>query len=172
MSESRQNPAMPLAIVGMGCLFAKAPHLGAYWANIKGGVDAITEIPETHWRPGDYYDADPSRPDFTYGKRGSFLSPIDFDPLAYGIPPNALEATDTSQLLGMVVARQGAVTLDWLKRHNIEYDEIHFGKPHAQVYIDDNAVRFESWDSIAGDGSTLPTSAEQQKAGQQESQNR
>ena len=74
--------------------------------------------------------------------------------------------------VGMVVARQGAVTLDWLKRHNIEYDEIHFGKPHAQVYIDDNAVRFESWDSIAGDGSTLPTSAEQQKAGQQESQNR
>lgn len=74
--------------------------------------------------------------------------------------------------VGMVVARQGAVTLDWLKRHNIEYDEIHFGKPHAQVYIDDNAVRFESWASIAGDGSTLPISAEQQKAGQQEGQNR
>ncbi len=65
--------------------------------------------------------------------------------------------------VGMAVARQGVVTLDWLKRHDIEYDEIHFGKPHAQVYIDDNAVRFESWETIAGDGSTLPQSAEQQK---------
>ena len=62
--------------------------------------------------------------------------------------------------VGLVVARQGAVTIDWLKRHGIEYDELHFGKPHAQVYLDDNAVRFESWNAIAGDGSTLPMSTE------------
>jgi capsule biosynthesis phosphatase len=65
--------------------------------------------------------------------------------------------------VGMAVARQGAVTLDWLAQHGIVYDEIHFGKPHAQIYIDDNALRFESWDAIAGDGSSLPTSTEQQK---------
>jgi capsule biosynthesis phosphatase len=69
--------------------------------------------------------------------------------------------------VGMVVARLGSVTLDWLKRHGVEYDEIHFGKPHAQIYIDDNAVRFQSWDAIAGDGSTLPCSTEQEKAAQQ-----
>lgn len=62
--------------------------------------------------------------------------------------------------VGMVIARQGRVTLDWLARHGIEYDEIHFGKPYAQVYIDDNAMRFESWNAIAPDGSTLPASAE------------
>jgi len=66
--------------------------------------------------------------------------------------------------VGQVLARQGAVTLDWLARHKIEYDEIHFGKPHAQVYIDDNALRFESWSSIAGDGSNLPENAEARKA--------
>jgi capsule biosynthesis phosphatase len=66
--------------------------------------------------------------------------------------------------VGLAVARQGAVTLEWLARHGIEYDEIHFGKPHAQVYIDDNAVRFESWGLIAGDGSTLPQSTEQRKS--------
>ena len=69
--------------------------------------------------------------------------------------------------VGQVVARQGAVTLEWLARHNIEYDEIHFGKPHAQVYIDDNGLRFESWNSIAGDGSNLPASAEDRKAAEQ-----
>jgi len=66
--------------------------------------------------------------------------------------------------VGMVVARQGAVTLDWLSRHQVPYDEIHFCKPHAQVYIDDNAVRFESWDAIAGDGSNLPDSTEHRQA--------
>jgi capsule biosynthesis phosphatase len=70
--------------------------------------------------------------------------------------------------VGQAVARQGAVTLEWLKRHHIEFDEIHFGKPHAQVYIDDNALRFESWESIASDGSTLPVSSEQQKADQRD----
>jgi capsule biosynthesis phosphatase len=70
--------------------------------------------------------------------------------------------------VGQAVARQGAVTLEWLKRHDVQYDEIHFGKPHAQVYIDDNALRFESWDSIAGDGSSLPTSAEQRRAAERD----
>ena len=72
--------------------------------------------------------------------------------------------------VGLVVARQGAVTLDWLNRHGVEYDEIHFGKPHAQIYIDDNALRFESWAEIAGDGSNLPLSAEQQQAAGEASQ--
>jgi capsule biosynthesis phosphatase len=66
--------------------------------------------------------------------------------------------------VGQAVARQGGVTLEWLQRHQIEFDEIHFGKPHAQVYIDDNALRFDSWESIASDGSNLPASSEQQKA--------
>jgi hypothetical protein len=69
--------------------------------------------------------------------------------------------------VGQVVARQGAVTLNWLARHQVEYDEIHFGKPHADVYIDDNAVRFGSWDAIDGDGKNLPRSAEQQLAERQ-----
>ena len=68
--------------------------------------------------------------------------------------------------VGAVVARQGLVTLEWLERHNIEYDEIHFGKPHAQVYIDDNALRFESWSTVAADGSNLPPSAEERNAAQ------
>ncbi len=66
--------------------------------------------------------------------------------------------------VGQVIARQGGVTIDWLARHEVPYDELHFGKPHAQVYIDDNALRFESWNAIAGDGSSLPRSAEDSKA--------
>ena len=63
--------------------------------------------------------------------------------------------------VGQVLARQGQTTLDWLSRHAIEYDEIHFGKPHAHVYIDDNAFTFRSWDEIADDGSSLPVNREE-----------
>jgi capsule biosynthesis phosphatase len=66
--------------------------------------------------------------------------------------------------VGQVVARQGIVTLEWLARHGVEYDEIHFGKPHAQIYIDDNAFRFQSWDSIAADGSSFPSNREEMLA--------
>ncbi len=62
--------------------------------------------------------------------------------------------------VGKVVARLGATTLDWLARQGVEFDEIHFGKPHAEIYIDDNALRFEGWELIAPDGSTLPRSRE------------
>jgi acyl transferase domain-containing protein len=113
IGEQAQNPGeaaafrpVPLAIVGMGCLFPKADSAEAFWANIKGGVDAVTEIPETHWDPAELYDQDPAAPDRTYGRRGAFLEPIDFNPLDFGIAPNNIEAIDTTQLLGMVVAQQ------------------------------------------------------------------
>ena len=62
--------------------------------------------------------------------------------------------------VGLVIARQGKTLFDWLEKHAIPYDELHFGKPHADIYLDDNAVRFDGWEKIAGDGSTFPVSRE------------
>src|SRR5262245_1186688 len=100
------SESVPLAIVGIGCLFPKADGPGAFWANIKHGVDCVGPVPKTHWRPEDYLDADPAAPDMTYAARGAFLDPVEFNPLEFGISPVDLEATDTSQLLGLVAARQ------------------------------------------------------------------
>ena len=58
--------------------------------------------------------------------------------------------------VGLVLARQGQMTLEWLSRYEIPYDEIHFGKPWADVYVDDNAYRFTSWDDIGADAQGLP----------------
>jgi acyl transferase domain-containing protein len=88
----------------MACLFPGADDLRQYWSNIQEGVDAITAVPPTHWPVADYYDADPKAPDRTYVARGGFLAPVDFQPMRYGISPKDLEATDSAQLLGMVVA--------------------------------------------------------------------
>lgn len=50
--------------------------------------------------------------------------------------------------VNLVIAKIGQITLDWLKKHEIPYDEIHFGKPYAQLYIDDLGEKFIGWDKL------------------------
>ncbi len=101
-----QNRSVPIAIIGIGCLLPKADGVESFWSNIQDGVDAITDVPPSHWRPEDYFDKDPKKPDHTYAARGGFLSPVDFPALELGISPNTLEAIDTTQLLGLLVAKR------------------------------------------------------------------
>ena len=105
---NRTPPAgwTPLAIIGIGCLFPRAEDSSTYWANIREGIDAISDIPATHWRVEDYHHLDPKSPDMTYGRRGGFLSEVPFNPMEYNIPPATLEAIDSSQLLGLVATGQ------------------------------------------------------------------
>lgn len=114
MSKKEKNKeATPLAIVGIGCLFPKADNPQEYWTNIREGVDAITDIPDSHWNPSDYFDEDKTAPDMTYAKRGGFINAQDFNPLLYGLSPNNIEATDTTQLLGMVATRQALIDANY-----------------------------------------------------------
>lgn len=109
MAELGKNsPATPLdvAVVAIGAIFPGRGDTTGFWRDIVGGVDAFGDVPETHWLIDDYYDADPLMPDKTYGKRGGFLSPQAFDPVAFGVPPNALETTDSAQLLALIAAQQ------------------------------------------------------------------
>jgi capsule biosynthesis phosphatase len=46
--------------------------------------------------------------------------------------------------IGLINANTAKTTMAWLDRHEIPYDEIHFGKPWASkigFYVDDRAVR-------------------------------
>jgi len=105
LNPSDPAPSVPVAIIGMGCMFPQAENLPRYWANIRNCVDAITDVPESHWKLADYYDRDPQAPDRTYAHRGGFLTPVDFPLLDFGISPHSIAATDTTQLLGLLVAR-------------------------------------------------------------------
>ena len=96
----------PLAVVGLSALFPGSKDKAGFWRDILAGRDLISDVPETHWLISDYYDPDPNAPDKTYAKRGAFLSPADFDPLEHGIPPNVVPATDSSQLLALIAAKQ------------------------------------------------------------------
>ena len=54
----------------------------------------------------------------------------------------------TGHNVGKAMKNVGKITLDWLDRNGIEYDEIFFGKPNGDVLIDDRAIRFEDWSKI------------------------
>ncbi|MGH9346271.1 MAG: beta-ketoacyl synthase N-terminal-like domain-containing protein, partial [Vicinamibacterales bacterium] len=105
MSERDREP-VPIAVVGVSALFPGSADARGFWADILAGRDLVTDVPPTHWLIEDYYDPDPAAPDKTYCKRGAFLSAVHFDPLEFGVPPNIVPATDTAQILALVVAQK------------------------------------------------------------------
>ncbi len=105
MTEQRQTRE-PIAIVGVSALFPGSTDAQGFWQDILDGRDLVTDVPATHWLIEDYYDPDPKAPDKTYAKRGAFLPEVPFDPMAFGVPPSIVPATDTSQLLGLIVAQR------------------------------------------------------------------
>ena len=107
MNDNSQHAlAPPVAVVGMTAIYPGGSGLEGFWRTITGGHDAIGEVPPSHWLIDDYFDADPKAPDKTYCKRGGFIDPVLFDPVRFGLPPNALPSTDSAQLLALIAARQ------------------------------------------------------------------
>lgn len=46
--------------------------------------------------------------------------------------------------IGQIMRHTAPVLVEWLARHDIPYDELHFGKPwcgHDGFYVDDRAIR-------------------------------
>jgi acyl transferase domain-containing protein/NAD(P)-dependent dehydrogenase (short-subunit alcohol dehydrogenase family)/acyl carrier protein len=117
-----KKSSIPVAIIGIGCMFAKSSKLKDFWRLMYHGMDGIDTIPETHWSPADYYDKDPKRPDHVYCRRGGFLPTIGFDPSEFGIPPANLEATDTSQLLGLLTAKMALKDAGYLEGKDFNRD--------------------------------------------------
>ncbi|MER7795691.1 beta-ketoacyl synthase N-terminal-like domain-containing protein, partial [Streptomyces sp. NPDC097640] len=101
----REAPApLDVAVVGMACMFPRAPDLATFWAHVVGGVDAVTEVPAGRWDPAVHYS--PDQDGATVSKWGGFLPPIPFDPLRYGIPPASLGSVEPVQLLALEAARR------------------------------------------------------------------
>ncbi|NNJ83751.1 MAG: acyltransferase domain-containing protein, partial [Gammaproteobacteria bacterium] len=113
--EHTKPKTQDIAIVGLSAIFPKSPNLQGYWSTLVNGTDCIEEIPSSHWLIDDYFDPDPKVPDKTHGKRGAFLSPMDFNVAEFGMPPNVVPATDSIQLLGLLVARD--VLIDTFGKH-------------------------------------------------------
>lgn len=46
---------------------------------------------------------------------------------------------------GKIIAAHSTSLIEWLKKWEIPFDEILFGKPHVECYIDDKGYRFDNW---------------------------
>src|SRR5215212_3593732 len=94
-----------IAVIGMACLFPGAPNLDAYWRNILGKVDAVSDPPPEAWNTDIYYAPDSSDTDRVYCKRGGYLgSLVSFDPLEHNIPPVSVGG-EPDQWLALQLAR-------------------------------------------------------------------
>ncbi|MBB6370592.1 type I polyketide synthase [Chryseobacterium shigense] len=103
--ESKEK-ALDVAVIGMECIFPGAKNLEEYWRNIIWGRDSVTEVPDERWNKELYYHPDSDGPDVSHSKWGGFIPKIDFDPLAFGIPPQSLAAIEPTQLLTLLVAKR------------------------------------------------------------------
>ena len=74
----------PIAIVGMSGRFPHANNLKEFWELLKNGKNTITELSNDRWKLDRFFDPDPSAPNRSYQKHGSFLESIhDFDPFLF-----------------------------------------------------------------------------------------
>jgi capsule biosynthesis phosphatase len=83
--------------------------------------------------PGDYYSVEPIQRNINFLK---LLKSLGHTIIIY----TARRMKTHGGNVGRVVADISRVTLDTLDKFDIPYDEIYFGKPYANFYIDDLAV--------------------------------
>lgn len=77
-AEAVNTRVESIAIIGMGCRFpggAKTPE--SFWELLKGGIDAISEVPAERWDIDAFYSPDPDAPGKMYTRSGGFLGDID-----------------------------------------------------------------------------------------------
>ncbi|WFB05961.1 SDR family oxidoreductase [Streptomyces sp. LX-29] len=130
LDSAEPTPPRPLdvAVIGLACMFPKAPDLATFWANVLDGVDAVTEVPADRWDPAVHYRA----PDgagarggdgaTTVSRWGGFLPRIPFDPLRFGIPPASLGSIEPVQLLALEAARRALEDAGYGDREGRAFD--------------------------------------------------
>ncbi|MCL4202089.1 MAG: aminotransferase class I/II-fold pyridoxal phosphate-dependent enzyme [Pirellulaceae bacterium] len=95
----------PIAIVGIGCRFPRANNLDEYWNLLRGGIDAIREVPRDRWDVDAFFDPNPGVPGRMYTRWGGFLDGVDqFDPTFFGIAVREAQRIDPQQRLMLEVA--------------------------------------------------------------------
>jgi acyl transferase domain-containing protein/acyl carrier protein len=113
--------AEPIAIIGMGCRFPGDAHdPSTFWALLKEGRDAITEVSPDRWDWRDFCDSEPMTPGKANTRWGGFLSQVaDFDAHAFGLSPREAARMDPQQRLLL------EVTWEALENAGIAMERLH-----------------------------------------------
>ncbi len=123
---SLQNSPTDIAIIGMSALFPGAKDLKTYWQNILNKVDAVHDAPDRWAKP--YFDPNSTENDRIYTRKGGFLGDLaEFNPMEFGIMPNAVDGGEPDQYLALKLAR------DALK--DAGYDQRPFNRKKAGIIL-------------------------------------
>jgi acyl transferase domain-containing protein/phosphopantetheinyl transferase len=105
VSTERARPSDgDIAVIGMACLFPGAPDLQAYWHNILGKVDAVSE-PMPEWGAERYLDERSGAPRITTQAGGFLRDLYRFNPAEFGIMPSSVDGGEPDQFLALKIAR-------------------------------------------------------------------
>ena len=115
-AEPPAPPPCDVAIIGLSCFYPNANGLWPFWENILAKLNAVGEIPPTHWDWRPYYDADPRARDKSVSKWGGFMGDTLFDPLTFGITPKSIPNIEPLQLLLLEGVRQGLADAGYADR--------------------------------------------------------
>ena len=111
-----QRAGSKIAIVGMACLFPGAPDLETYWRNVRGGVDAIANVPAGRIDPV-FFDRSARGADRFYCRRGGFVDAFaGFDATGFGVMPVAARGAEPDQLLALQVAARAMADAGYADR--------------------------------------------------------
>jgi acyl transferase domain-containing protein/phosphopantetheinyl transferase/acyl carrier protein len=98
-----------VAIIGMACIFPKAPNLQTFWQNIVSKVDAIGDPPEDSLT-NEVYDPTSTANNRIYCKRGGYLQDLPpFNPADFGIMPVSLDGAEPEHFVALKVAYDALV---------------------------------------------------------------
>jgi myxalamid-type polyketide synthase MxaB len=106
LTPQSSNRPEPIAIVGIGCRLPggiQSPE--DFWALLRDGREAISEIPGDRWSLERHFNSDPLHPLTQHVRRGGFIDGIDqFDAAFFGISPREALCMDPQQRLLLEVA--------------------------------------------------------------------
>ncbi len=98
--ERAEPGPVDIAIIGLAGRYPGARDVREFWANLRDGVNSITEVPPGRWDHGLYFDADKGRRGKTYSKWGGFIDGVDeFNPLFFNVSPREAEIMDPQERL-------------------------------------------------------------------------
>ena len=115
---------MRIAIVGMGCRFAGAPDLHAYWQMTVDGRDGFGPVPADRWNHDAFFSDSKRATDKSYCPVGGFIQDIrTFPALHFGIPPRRVEVMDPQQRFTIEVGLQAIEDAGYRGYVVLEYEE-------------------------------------------------
>lgn len=101
MTKKTDYKHEPIAVIGMECIFPKAPDMKTYWQNILNEVNAVGE-PLEQWEAEHYINNG-----YVSTSKGGYLRDLyRFNPNEFGVMPNAVDGGEPDQFLALQVAKR------------------------------------------------------------------